>query len=256
MDTWNWYVLMLKNNVANHWYRPTCHMSMPCPFPQSAMSNPRGMWSMSSACPILLHVRSSVSWLFSEYWCIIDHMHMTSQKGAPVVLGVKRVTPRAPSPSMQSEGKPLHASPPSWPGCAHWLRGVSANALCQQNMCAQRDKSWPPAWRRCYGDVTSMHKVYRQLTKSISSAYVLPYLLAVKNTSTWQFITMSHVACLVPLHNPPCQVLELGKNVLYISRPCSPLVGISGGIVIPPDDGWDSGLDSLSVLNHCEGRVV
>ena len=37
---------------------------------------------------------------------------------------------------------------------------VSANALCQQNMCAQRDKFWPPAWRRCYGDVTSMHKVY------------------------------------------------------------------------------------------------
>ena len=63
-------------------------------------------------------------------------------------------------------------------------------------------------------------------------------------------------ACLVPLHNPPCQVLELGKNVLYISRPCSTLVGISGGIVIPPDDGWDSGLVSLSVLNHCEGRVV
>ena len=31
----------------------------------------------------------------------------------------------------------------------------SANALP-----AQRDKSWPPTWRRCYGDVTSMHKVY------------------------------------------------------------------------------------------------
>ena len=40
---------------------------------------------------------------------------------------------------------------------------VSANALCQQNMCAQRDKSWPPAWRRCYGDVTSMHKVYSEV---------------------------------------------------------------------------------------------
>ena len=38
---------------------------------------------------------------------------------------------------------------------------LSANALCQHNMCAQRDKSWPPTWRRCYGDVTSsMHKVY------------------------------------------------------------------------------------------------
>ena len=70
---------------------------------------------------------------------------MTSQKGAPV-LGVKRgITWIA---SMQSEGKPLHALP-SWPGCAQWLRGWS-NALCQQNMCAQRDKSWPPAWRRCY----------------------------------------------------------------------------------------------------------
>ena len=48
---------------------------------------------------------------------------------------------------------------------------VSANALCQQNMCAQRDKSWPPAWRRCYGDVTSMHKVY------IDMSYLLLVLI-------------------------------------------------------------------------------
>ena len=80
--------------------------------------------------------------------------------------------------------------------------------------------------------------------------------LAVNNMTTCQFITMPHFACLVPLYNPPCQVLELSKNVVYISRPCLPLVGISGGIVIPPDDEWDSGLISLSVLNHCEGRVV
>ena len=82
-------------------------------------------------------------------------------------------------------------------------------------------------------------------------------ILAVKNMTTWQFITICHIPhALSPCtYNPLCQVLELGKNVLYISRPCSPLVGISGGIVIPPDDGWDSGLVSLSVLNHCEGRV-
>ena len=71
----------------------------------------------------------------------IDHMHMTSQKGALVVLG----------------GQTRHAT------CTiakHALRGQtpacltaelarvrtltergSANALCQQNMCAQRDKS-------------------------------------------------------------------------------------------------------------------
>ena len=47
----------------------------------------------------------------------------------------------------------------------------SANALCQHNTCAQRDKSWPPTWRRCYGDVTSMHKVYRVCEKGFTIAF-------------------------------------------------------------------------------------
>ena len=38
---------------------------------------------------------------------------------------------------MHSEGKPLHASPPSWPGCAHWLRGWapmrSASKTCARS---------------------------------------------------------------------------------------------------------------------------
>ena len=53
----------------------------------------------------------------------IDHMHMTSQKGAPVRWGSNEALPRALSPSMQPEGQPLHAIPPGWPGPAHWLRG-------------------------------------------------------------------------------------------------------------------------------------
>ena len=68
-------------------------------------------------------------------------MHMTSQKGAPVVLGVKRGTPRAPSPSMQSEGKPLACLTAELARVRTMTERVSANALCQQNMCAQRDKS-------------------------------------------------------------------------------------------------------------------
>ena len=75
MDTWNEYVLMVKNNVANHVTCPCLHV---CPFPQCPTSNPRGMWSMSSASPILLHVRSSVSWLFSEYWCIMGNWQKAS----------------------------------------------------------------------------------------------------------------------------------------------------------------------------------
>ena len=53
----------------------------------------------------------------------IDHMHMTSQKGAPACWGSNEALPRAPSPSMQPAGQPLHAIPPGWPGPAHWLRG-------------------------------------------------------------------------------------------------------------------------------------
>ena len=90
------------------------------------------------------------------YIHVIDHMHMTSQKGAPVVLGVKRGTPRAPSPSMHSEGKPLHASPPSWPGCAHWLRGWAPMRSASKT-CARSATSLDPqhgvvvmeTWRQC-----------------------------------------------------------------------------------------------------------
>ena len=82
---------------------------------------------------------------------------MTSQKGAPVVLGVKRGTPRAPSPSMQSEGKPLHATPPpSWPGCAHWLREWAPMRSASKT-CARSATSLDPqhgvvvmeTWRQC-----------------------------------------------------------------------------------------------------------
>ena len=44
----------------------------------------------------------------------IDHMHMTSQKGAPACWGSNEALPRAPSPCMQPKGQPLHAIPPCW----------------------------------------------------------------------------------------------------------------------------------------------
>ena len=57
------------------------------------------------------------------HFLAIDHMHMTSQKGAPACWGSNEALPRAPSPSMQPDGQPLHAIPPGWLGPAHWLRG-------------------------------------------------------------------------------------------------------------------------------------
>ena len=92
---------------------------------------------------------------------IIDHMHMTSQKGAPACWGSNEALPRAPSPSMQPAGQPLHAMHTAGLARARALtERLSSNALWQHSTCAQRDKSWPPTWRRCDGDVTSMHKVY------------------------------------------------------------------------------------------------
>ena len=110
---------------------------------------------------ITLHV---AAWFPTPSNILIDHMHMTSQKGAHVCWGSNEALPRGPSPSMQPAGQPLHAIPPGWAGWSGPRTDWGADAFCQHNMCAQRDKSWPPAWRRCYGDVTSMHKVYTCIT--------------------------------------------------------------------------------------------
>ena len=81
-------------------------------------------------------------------------------EGRPGALGVKRGTATC--------AIAKHAASGPTPAChtARLARAralterLSANALCQHNTCAQRNKSWPPTWRCCYGDVTSMHKVY------------------------------------------------------------------------------------------------
>ena len=55
------------------------------------------------------------------FWftCItIDHMHMTSQKGAQLRWGSNETLPRASSPSMQPGGQTLQATPPGWPARA------------------------------------------------------------------------------------------------------------------------------------------
>ena len=78
-------------------------------------------------------------------------------EGRPRVLGVKRGTVTC--------AIAMHAAKGPTPAChtAGLARAralterLSANALCQHNTCAQREKSWPPTWRRCQGDVMSMH---------------------------------------------------------------------------------------------------
>ena len=57
--------------------------------------------------------------IYEKKLATIDLMHMTSQKGAQARWGSNVALPRAPSPSMQPAGQPLHAIPPGWPGPAH-----------------------------------------------------------------------------------------------------------------------------------------
>ena len=81
----------------------------------------------------------------------IDHMHMTSQKGAQLRWGSNETLPRASSPSMQPGGgkpcKPHRRAGP--PGPAHWEAWVPMRtASTTRARCATLD------WRRCYGDVT------------------------------------------------------------------------------------------------------
>ena len=81
-------------------------------------------------------------------------------EGRPRVLGVKRGTVTCAIAKHAASG-PTPACHTAGPARARALtERMKAPTLFQHNTCAQRDKSWPPTWRRCYGDVTSMHKVY------------------------------------------------------------------------------------------------
>ena len=110
-----------------------------------------------------------------RYLSCIDLMHMTSQKGAPACWGSNEALSRAPSPSMQPGGQPLHAIPLGRPGPAHWLRA--------------------PTWRCCcYGDVTSMHKVYYPLLLWL-------ILLIFMSLAPWQSFYCECVNCIPCLSN-------------------------------------------------------
>ena len=91
----------------------------------------------------------------------IDHMHMTSQKGAPVCWGSNEALPRAPSPSMQPAGQPLHAIPPGRPRPAHWLRGW-APMRSASTTCACSATSLDPQ----HGDIV-METWYQCILRSI-----------------------------------------------------------------------------------------
>ena len=88
-------------------------------------------------------------------------MRMTSQKGAPACWGSNEALPRAPSPSMQPEGQPLHAIPPGWPGPAHWLRGwapmrsaSTTRARSATSLDPQHGVVVMETWRQCIRSIT------------------------------------------------------------------------------------------------------
>ena len=89
-----------------------------------------------------------------EHWGLesvtIDHMHMTSQKGAQLHWGSNETLPRASSPSMQPGGQTLQATPPGWPARARALRGW----VPMRTASTTRARCATLVWRRCYGDVT------------------------------------------------------------------------------------------------------
>ena len=83
---------------------------------------------------------------------LIDLMHMTSRhrnrRAPPLVGGSNEALSRAPSPSMQPAGQPLHAIPPG-------LRTDWEPTLFQHSTCTQRNGKLDPQHGiviGCYGD--------------------------------------------------------------------------------------------------------
>ena len=116
-------------------------------------------WTFHSAISIM-RMRTQLAHLS----CIPQEMYRPYAyditEGRPRVLGVKRGTVTCAIAKHAASG-PTPACHTAGPARARALtERLRAPTLFQHNTCAQRDKSWPPTWRRCYGDVTSMHKVY------------------------------------------------------------------------------------------------
>ena len=93
-------------------------------------------------------------------------MHMTSQKGAPVCWGSNEALSRAPSPSMQPAGQPLHAIPPDRPGPAHWLRGwerqrssSTTRARSATSLDPQHGVVVMETWRQCIRSIPTQNLV-------------------------------------------------------------------------------------------------
>ena len=77
-------------------------------------------------------------------------MHMTSQKGAQLRWGVKRITATCVIAKHAARGATPACHTAELARLGPRTERLSANALCQHNTCALRDTSL----RRCYGDVT------------------------------------------------------------------------------------------------------
>ena len=82
-------------------------------------------------------------------------------EGRPRMLGSNEALSRAPSPSMQPAGQPLHAIPLGWPGPAHWLRGW-ARQRSSSTTCARSATSLDPqhgvvvmeTWHQCIRSIS------------------------------------------------------------------------------------------------------
>ena len=104
----------------------------------------------------------------SQVVWIIDLNAYDVTEGRPCALGVKRGTATCAIAKHAASGPTPACHTAGLAQARALTERLSANALCQHNTCAQRNKSWPPTWRRCYGDVTSMHKVYKNCTTGVT----------------------------------------------------------------------------------------
>ena len=106
-------------------------------------------------------------------------------EGRPAALGSNVALPRAPSPSMQPEGQPLHAIPPGWPGPAHWLRGWAPMRSASTTR-ARSATSLDPQ----HGVVVM--ETWRQCIRSISEFCVGFNFVLFNVTNTWLIWLIHH----------------------------------------------------------------
>ena len=186
---------------------------------------------------------------------LIDHMHMTSQKGAQLRWGSNEGTATCAIAKHAARGATHACHTAGLARLGPRTERLSANAHCQHNTCTLRDTSLASLLWRC-------DPLWRQCIRSI----VRDVAILLKSTMLWhRGLTAFHksraltihylfvILCNGPIHIFPCQVMNVPRVHTALMGSDSPILCDAGTFLNSTHNDMES--DCLACIpgSYCAG---